>query len=364
MGRGLVREDVNVIMFDEPLTVIDPHLKWKLRSKLKELHQRVGVTMIYVTHDQTEALTFADQVVVMNEGEVVQIGSPVDLFERPAHTFVGHFIGSPGMNVLPCELRDGAAVFARPARRHRQPRRAAPAAARSASARSSSRFADDGIPVEVQRGRRHRPLPRDRRRRPRASASTRSCPRARRSRSARRISPSRPAQTRIYIDGWLAEGRAMRTENQKAWWFVLPVVLLVAFNALIPLMTVVNYSVQETFGDNVFLWSGVRWFEQVLRSERFHDALLRSLLFTAIVLADRGAARPFHRARHAAQGPLGLGLPGADGAAAADPVERGRRDVEHHGAARDRPPRQVDERARHPASTTPATRSPPGSSSC
>ena len=69
MGRGLVRDDVNVVMFDEPLTVIDPHLKWKLRSKLKELHQRVRATMIYVTHDQTEALTFADQVVVMQDGE-------------------------------------------------------------------------------------------------------------------------------------------------------------------------------------------------------------------------------------------------------------------------------------------------------
>jgi glycerol transport system ATP-binding protein len=112
MGRGLVREDVNVIMFDEPLTVIDPHLKWKLRSKLKELHHRVGATMIYVTHDQTEALTFADQVVVMQDGEVVQVGTPVDLFERPGHTFVGHFIGSPGMNILPCEIRDGGAVFA------------------------------------------------------------------------------------------------------------------------------------------------------------------------------------------------------------------------------------------------------------
>ncbi len=111
MGRGLVREDVNVIMFDEPLTVIDPHLKWKLRSKLKELHQKIGVTMIYVTHDQTEALTFADQVVVMEEGQVVQIGTPVDLFERPAHTFVGHFIGSPGMNVLPCEMHDGGITF-------------------------------------------------------------------------------------------------------------------------------------------------------------------------------------------------------------------------------------------------------------
>ncbi|MGI1661750.1 ABC transporter ATP-binding protein [Palleronia sp. KMU-117] len=111
MGRGLVRDDVNVVMFDEPLTVIDPHLKWKLRSKLKELHQRVKVTMIYVTHDQTEALTFADEVVVMQHGEVVQIGTPVDLFERPRHTFVGHFIGSPGMNVLPCEVHDDRARF-------------------------------------------------------------------------------------------------------------------------------------------------------------------------------------------------------------------------------------------------------------
>ena len=110
MGRGLVRDDVNVVMFDEPLTVIDPHLKWKLRSKLKELHARVGATMIYVTHDQTEALTFADQVVVMQDGEIVQIGTPVELFERPAHTFVGHFIGSPGMNVLPA-VQDGARVL-------------------------------------------------------------------------------------------------------------------------------------------------------------------------------------------------------------------------------------------------------------
>jgi glycerol transport system ATP-binding protein len=112
LGRGLVRSDVNVIMFDEPLTVIDPHLKWVLRSKLKELHHRIRRTMIYVTHDQTEALTFADEVVVMKEGEIVQIGTPVELFEKPKHTFVGHFIGSPGMNVLPCAVRGGEAVFA------------------------------------------------------------------------------------------------------------------------------------------------------------------------------------------------------------------------------------------------------------
>ena len=68
--------------------------------------------MIYVTHDQTEALTFADQVVVMKDGEIVQIGTPVELFEDPQHTFVGHFIGSPGMNVLPCQVENGVAVFA------------------------------------------------------------------------------------------------------------------------------------------------------------------------------------------------------------------------------------------------------------
>jgi glycerol transport system ATP-binding protein len=101
LGRGLVRPDVAAILFDEPLTVIDPHLKWMLRSKLKELHRQFKLTMVYVTHDQTEALTFADKVVVMYEGEVVQIGTPEELFERPAHTFVGYFIGSPGMNVVP-----------------------------------------------------------------------------------------------------------------------------------------------------------------------------------------------------------------------------------------------------------------------
>jgi glycerol transport system permease protein len=76
-----------------------------------------------------------------------------------------------------------------------------------------------------------------------------------------------------------------KTVNQKAWWLVVPVVVLVAFNAVIPLMTVVNYSVQETFGENVFFFEGVKWFEQILRSPRFHESLQRSLLFTAIVLA-------------------------------------------------------------------------------
>lgn len=106
LGRGLVRSDVNVMMFDEPLTVIDPHLKWQLRSQLKKLHQRSNFTMIYVTHDQTEALTFAEKVIVMHEGEIVQVGTSEALFEYPEHTFVGYFIGSPGMNLFPCEVRD------------------------------------------------------------------------------------------------------------------------------------------------------------------------------------------------------------------------------------------------------------------
>jgi len=109
LGRGLVRPSVAAVLFDEPLTVIDPHLKWLLRRKLKEIHHELKLTLIYVTHDQVEALTFADQVVVMTEGEVVQTGSAQALFEAPAHTFVGYFIGNPGMNLLPCTVRDGAA---------------------------------------------------------------------------------------------------------------------------------------------------------------------------------------------------------------------------------------------------------------
>lgn len=109
LGRGLVRPDVSAVLFDEPLTVIDPHLKWELRRKLKQIHHELGLTLIYVTHDQVEAMTFADQVLVMARGRVVQQGTPADLFERPRHTFVGHFIGSPGMNLLSVEARaDGA----------------------------------------------------------------------------------------------------------------------------------------------------------------------------------------------------------------------------------------------------------------
>lgn len=110
MGRGLVRADVAAILFDEPLTVIDPHLKFLIRRKLKQVHERYNHTMVYVTHDQVEALTFADKVVVFYDGVVVQMGQPHELFETPEHTFVGYFIGSPGMNVIPCHLEGGYAV--------------------------------------------------------------------------------------------------------------------------------------------------------------------------------------------------------------------------------------------------------------
>jgi glycerol transport system ATP-binding protein len=91
------------------LTVIDPHLKWHLRRKLKEVHEQLKLTLIYVTHDQVEALTFADQVILMVDGEIVQVGTPEALFENPRHKFVGYFIGSPGMNFLPCTVAGNAA---------------------------------------------------------------------------------------------------------------------------------------------------------------------------------------------------------------------------------------------------------------
>lgn len=107
MGRGLVRNDVSAILFDEPLTVIDPQLKWRLRRKLKQIHQQFDTTMIYVTHDQVEALTFADKVAVMYEGRIVQLGTPQELFEDPMHSFVGYFIGSPGMNFFKPDTQGG-----------------------------------------------------------------------------------------------------------------------------------------------------------------------------------------------------------------------------------------------------------------
>jgi glycerol transport system ATP-binding protein len=117
LGRGLVRPDVAAVLFDEPLTVIDPHLKWKLRRKLKQIHHELKLTLIYVTHDQVEALTFADEVVVMTRGRAVQVGAADALFERPPARFVGHFIGSPGMNFLSAQHRGRAPAIGGPCAR-------------------------------------------------------------------------------------------------------------------------------------------------------------------------------------------------------------------------------------------------------
>jgi glycerol transport system ATP-binding protein len=112
LGRGLVRADVAAVLFDEPLTVIDPSLKWQLRSKLKAVHRALDLLMIYVTHDQVEALTFADEVVVMKDGRVLQTATPARLFEQPEHTFVGYFIGSPGMNLVAANVAGNVAHVA------------------------------------------------------------------------------------------------------------------------------------------------------------------------------------------------------------------------------------------------------------
>jgi glycerol transport system ATP-binding protein len=110
LGRGLVREDVAAVLLDEPLTVIDPDLKFKLRRNLKEINEQYKTTLVYVTHDQNEAMTFADNIIVMSEGEVVQTGTPKELFERPNTTFVGYFIGSPAMNLFETEASSDNSV--------------------------------------------------------------------------------------------------------------------------------------------------------------------------------------------------------------------------------------------------------------
>ena len=106
LGRGLVRDDVSAVLLDEPLTVIDPQMKFTLRRKLREINRATGITMILVTHDQSEAMSFADEVVVMKDGCVQQSGSPEQLFARPNNEFVGYFIGSPPLNLFSVQLRN------------------------------------------------------------------------------------------------------------------------------------------------------------------------------------------------------------------------------------------------------------------
>src|SRR5450830_1011481 len=107
MGRAIVR-DPQVFLFDEPLSNLDANLRVQMRTEIKELHQRLKTTSVYVTHDQIEAMTMADQIVVMRDGLVEQRGRPLELYDRPANIFVAGFIGSPAMNFIPATLRRNA----------------------------------------------------------------------------------------------------------------------------------------------------------------------------------------------------------------------------------------------------------------
>jgi multiple sugar transport system ATP-binding protein len=107
MGRAIVR-DPKVFLFDEPLSNLDAKLRVQMRSEIKELHQRLKTTTVYVTHDQVEAMTMADRIAVMNEGRIEQLGAPLELYDRPANLFVAQFIGSPAMNVFEGVFRGGA----------------------------------------------------------------------------------------------------------------------------------------------------------------------------------------------------------------------------------------------------------------
>jgi multiple sugar transport system ATP-binding protein len=114
MGRAIVR-DPQVFLFDEPLSNLDAKLRVQMRTEIKELHQRIETTTIYVTHDQIEAMTMADKIVVMHDGLVEQIGAPLDLYDRPDNLFVAGFIGSPAMNLLPGTIAsNGAGAFEGP----------------------------------------------------------------------------------------------------------------------------------------------------------------------------------------------------------------------------------------------------------
>jgi multiple sugar transport system ATP-binding protein len=107
MGRAIVR-DPKVFLFDEPLSNLDAKLRVHMRTEIKKVHQQVRTTTVYVTHDQVEAMTLADRIVVMNAGHIEQVGSPHELYHRPATRFVATFIGSPAMNIIPCGIEEAA----------------------------------------------------------------------------------------------------------------------------------------------------------------------------------------------------------------------------------------------------------------
>ncbi|RVT81858.1 sn-glycerol-3-phosphate ABC transporter ATP-binding protein UgpC [Rhodobacteraceae bacterium CCMM004] len=111
MGRAIVRHP-EAFLFDEPLSNLDAKLRVQMRTEIKKLHRTVKTTVVYVTHDQVEAMTLADRIVVMKDGHIEQVGTPMEVFDHPVNTFVASFIGSPPMNLLPARISDGQVVFA------------------------------------------------------------------------------------------------------------------------------------------------------------------------------------------------------------------------------------------------------------
>jgi multiple sugar transport system ATP-binding protein len=154
MGRAIVR-DPKVFLFDEPLSNLDAKLRVQMRTEIKALHQRLGTTTVYVTHDQIEAMTMADKIVVMHDGRVEQIGAPLDLYDRPGNMFVAGFIGSPAMNFFPGTIRhNGSAGFEGPGGVH-LPLGAPPPSSNGSPAVYGVRpehftLADDGVDAEIQ----------------------------------------------------------------------------------------------------------------------------------------------------------------------------------------------------------------------
>ena len=111
MGRAIVRRP-KAFLFDEPLSNLDAQLRVQMRTEVRKLHQRLGATSIYVTHDQVEAMTMADRIVVLDRGRIAQCGTPLELYDRPANRFVAEFIGSPAINLFPCEVKGGRLILA------------------------------------------------------------------------------------------------------------------------------------------------------------------------------------------------------------------------------------------------------------
>jgi multiple sugar transport system ATP-binding protein len=126
MGRAIVREP-QVFLFDEPLSNLDAKLRVAMRTEMKELHQRLRTTTVYVTHDQIEAMTMADKIVVMHDGVIEQMGAPLDLYDRPVNQFVAGFIGSPAMNFLDGKLQANGAAYVETASGHKLPLKNMPA---------------------------------------------------------------------------------------------------------------------------------------------------------------------------------------------------------------------------------------------